>query len=216
MTAKIAGHPVPKGCNFLGEADAGIVLDFKRENSIYFNVKGSRRYEIDRQIDLRNKIIKMFEDNDWKEEWVVVTEIVKVDSATILISSNKKTHVEFKAKESSTIGNMDIESEASNAKDMHIKLIAEKTITPLFKLMGIAKDSKSGEFEIHTLGVETREEARRGISFNEVDFKPYEGLPLSNKCKRDILERKFEEDLEKGNDPILRKLKSVEKELEKY
>ncbi len=171
-TVKIRGKAALKE-SALGKMDAGLIVEFNKENSIYFKAKGTKISLISNQIALGDKIIRRYNDGKWKKEWVVVVEKVEADSATCLISSSDKSRIELIAKGNIPTANIDIadasaQFETALSRDLSTQIVAGKNITPLFKLKGI----KEEHGEITFGGGEPIGE----ISFKEVDFEPYEDM----------------------------------------
>lgn len=140
---KLAGKAAPKACK-LAEADAGFIVDFTKENSVLFKAKGTLTYAIDNIIALKREIMKRYESGDWDAEWVIVTHLIKAESATILIAGNSGSSIELKARGKAGIKKIDIADAEANfeisfSQGVETKIIGAEGITPLFKLMGVRK-----------------------------------------------------------------------------
>lgn len=146
VSSKASGT-VPSIGSVLKEAEAGISVEFNRENAILFKAKGTLSHAIEDQIKLGDEILKRYNSGDWNKDWIVVTEVVVADSATILISSSSKAKIELKAKaelniSSVGIASADLDVNPAFSKDLSTEMIASSGITPLFR----ARKVKDGWF----------------------------------------------------------------------
>lgn len=143
ISTKASGTVAPQGSS-LTQADAGITVEFSKENSILFKANGTVSPSIKDQVLLGNQIINLYVGGTWDKNWVVITEIVKAESATVLISSSSSSKIELKAQ--GDIGSAQIDIADANlgfelkfSKDLSTKVIAEESLTPLFKASKIRK-----------------------------------------------------------------------------
>jgi len=138
ISPKVSGK-APVAGSVLSEADAGFTVDFSRKHAIVFRAKGVVSSSIKDQIKLGREIKKKYEEGKWSKKWVVITELVRADSATILISGATSSRVELKATANVGAARLDI-ADASLAlnvafeKNIETKFVAEKGLTPLFKV----------------------------------------------------------------------------------
>ena len=141
ITAKFAGTAAPQGST-LATVDAGMIIEFGNSNAIYFKAGKTKTNLIENVIQLGQEILRLFEEGKWNKKWVVITELVEAESATVLISNSSNAKIELKAKgniNAPTIDIADAEAEftATFYKGMDTKIIAEKGLTPLLKVKGI-------------------------------------------------------------------------------
>ncbi|MBN1340097.1 MAG: hypothetical protein JXA03_12280 [Bacteroidales bacterium] len=183
ITTKLSGT-IPAAGSVLTEADAGISVDFARESSILFKANKTLTPSIDDLVALGKKIIELFKQGKWNKDWVVITELVKADTATILISNKGGSKIELKATANVSASDFDIADAAFEfapafSKGLETKIIAEKGITPLFKVMGIKSrlfmppvfTSKSVRAVDLLTPAEAKGKMRDKIYFGNVDFE---------------------------------------------
>lgn len=179
-TIKLAGKPAPQG-SVLGEADAGFIVEFGRENAILFQSNGSTTPSILDQDALGKEILKLYESGDWKKNWVVITELVEAKSGTVLISNSSQGRIELKATANIGTEAIDIADASANFehafhKDIGTKIVAEQGLTPLFKLKGIKsrwlgdpefqdRSLKSGEIPVEPTDAEKED------YFGSIDYQ---------------------------------------------
>ena len=138
VSPKLSGK-IPAAGSVLSQVDAGFTVDFSRKNAIMFRAKGTVCTSIKDQVKLGRDIKKKYEEGKWDKKWVVITELVRADSATILISSAVNSKVELKA--NANIGTRKLDIADANLdlgiafeKNIETKVVAEKGLTPLFKV----------------------------------------------------------------------------------
>lgn len=138
FTPKVSGT-IPSAGSVLTQADAGFTVEFSREKALLFKVKGAQYVSIRDQEKLGREIARLKEEGKWKKEWVVIVELVKADSATILISGSANSKIELKANANIGATKLDIadaslELGIAISKSMSTNIIAEQGLTPLFRV----------------------------------------------------------------------------------
>lgn len=185
IITKASGTVAPQGST-LGDIDAGITVEFSKENAILFKANGTLSPVIKNQIKLGREILELYRNGQWDKDWVVITELVVADSASILISSSSKSKIELKAKGEVKASNIDIADadlglEIAYSKDLSTNIIAESSLTPLFR----AKSVKGRLFgsplftqkSIRSIDLITPEKAKNDeslIFFGEAEYDDYD------------------------------------------
>lgn len=112
----------------------------------------------------------------------MIIELVNAKSATILISSSSNGKIELKAKGEIEAAKLDIadaelDFELSFSKDLSTKIMAEESLTPLFKASKVMSRLLLPPVfrmnKIHSMDVMTPEKARKSkdlLFFGEADF----------------------------------------------
>jgi hypothetical protein len=141
VTAKLSGTIAPQGST-LTNLDAGFIVEFGNENSILFKANQTRTNLIKDTVKIGNEILKLYRAGKWNKHWVVITELVKAESASILISNTSNGKIELKANANINAANLDIadakfEFGATFYRGIDTKIIAQSGLTPLFKVKGI-------------------------------------------------------------------------------
>jgi hypothetical protein len=141
VTTKLSGTTAPQG-SVLTTADAGIIVEFSKENSILFKANNTTSPSIKDTIKLGNQIIKLYKDGRWNKKWVVLTELVKAESATVIISNSSNSKIELKANAQVDARSLDIADAAFSfstqfSRGLETKIISAEGLTPLFKVMGM-------------------------------------------------------------------------------
>ena len=143
---KLSGKaPLPD--TTFSKLDAGFSVSFSKENAILFEAKNARTALISNLHTVEKEVSKMMEDQTWKREWVIISELMTTDSATIVVSKGKTAKIEMKAAAQVSSGALhiadaDLGLKASFEKNIGYSVIAQKGSTPLYRASGI----KSGLF----------------------------------------------------------------------
>lgn len=124
------------------EGEFGIVVQFKDYNAVFFNGRGIKTLSIENQSQVGNEIIKRYKDGRWNKDFVVITELVTADCATILVSNSNVGRLDLLSKDSIHASRVDLANpkakfETAFMKDIHTKLICARDLTPLFRIKGI-------------------------------------------------------------------------------
>ena len=184
ITTKASGKTISD--SNLGKVDAGISVEFSKENAVVFKANKTTSPCIENQIELGKKIIKLYKAGKWDKDWAVVTELVHAESSTILISSSKNGKIDLRANGELSQKQMDIASAEAQfemvfSKDMSTKIIAQEGLTPLFKvskvksrlfLKPVFKANKIKAMDITTPQKVAEKEDL--VYFEEVEMNDYE------------------------------------------
>lgn len=141
VTTKTSGTIAPQG-SVLTDMDAGIIVEFSKEHSSLFKAKNTTSPSIKDSIKLGNQILELYKEGKWNKYWVIITELVKAESATVIISNSSNSKIELKANANIDALNFDIADaefkfSTQFSRDLDTKIISAESLTPLFKIMGI-------------------------------------------------------------------------------
>jgi hypothetical protein len=126
----------------LDVADAGIVVTFGSNAGVVFEATGTEHQLIADVDALDRTILDAHEHGEWKDDWVVISDLMMATSATILISQGRDAAIGLKAKMQVprlSLANLDAGFEITNEKNMNVAIICQSGLTPLFKVRGINK-----------------------------------------------------------------------------
>lgn len=134
---KAAGS-APVAGSALSVADAGVAIKFSRSQAVVFEAGGCKIEAVADIGELGQRLIKLYQSGKWNEDYYVVTEVVKADATTILISSDAGASVELKASggvnaATLSLASLDAQLQTASTSKMGYELVAEKGLTPLFK-----------------------------------------------------------------------------------
>ncbi len=141
VTTKLSGTVAPQG-SVLTNLDAGIIVEFSKENSTLFKANNTTSPSIADSIKLGEQILELYREGKWNKNWVIITELVEAENATVIISNNSNSKIELKANaniDAPTFDIADAEFKFSTqfSKGLETKIISAEGLTPLFKVMGM-------------------------------------------------------------------------------
>ncbi len=119
-------------------------IDFKKDESVLFELTGCRLTEVANTADLRKQVLQKYEAKNWKKEWLIITQVITAASGTIIIAENANTSLHLTAKADVNLGRINL-ADASlditvNSKGSGIhEYIAKNELSPLYKCMGLVK-----------------------------------------------------------------------------
>jgi hypothetical protein len=174
---KLAGE-APAAGSTLATADAGIALDFSKEHAIVFRATGCRSTRIKNQLALGAAVLAKYQTGAWPDDLVVVTEAVSAASATIVISSGDKAHLDLRASGKADaaglhLANAEAKLQIARESNIGTKIIAEAKLTPLMRTSGVRKRIlRDAVFRSErAVPTGTGEE----LAFDDVEYEDYGG-----------------------------------------
>lgn len=125
-----------------GNNEMSFVVDFVRGNAVLFQLDGVTITSVRDAIVLGKEVLKRYSNGNWEKEWVVITELVRAERATILVSNSAEGRLELNASfgqkhAPSNLAQLGTQFSVVSQRDLEVKMISEKSTSPLFKLMGI-------------------------------------------------------------------------------
>ena len=120
--------------------NGNINITFSKEQAILFDSKGVQIFGIEDLFELTQKIEAKYKEGTWKKNWKVITEVVKVESATILIAKGQHASIELKANTPGLAENINLaDADVAIVKEngLHTKIIASSSLIPLYRMKGI-------------------------------------------------------------------------------
>ncbi len=156
ITAKISGT-APAAGSVLSETDAGFSFEFSGDNSIVFQTGNHRTHQLINLAEIEEAILEKYREGNWAKDWVIVTEVIEVDAATIIISNSSNGRLELKASASIGLNKMTLTDAALNLsvareQGSTLKYIAQNGLTPLYRVMGL-RSPWLGNTHLTTKGV---------------------------------------------------------------
>nr|HPQ97404.1 hypothetical protein [Thiolinea sp.] len=99
ITFKAAGDSNPR-FEAVTQGSAGALVEFSRDGAVVLQLKGAASHRIADQPALYRALLRavvLGDQAQWQRDWVVITEVVQAQSATILISDSAGSRLELKA-----------------------------------------------------------------------------------------------------------------------
>jgi hypothetical protein len=167
ITTKLSGK-VPVAGSFLTEADAGFNIEFKSDRSVVFQSQGNQTDQLTNLAEIKKMILQKYKEANWDKDWLVVTELVRAKSATIIIANSSNATLDLKANAnmgapSLKLTDLSLELMVAKEKGSTLKYIAQEGLTPLYRVMGIRKPFPFGEIDVVTKGKPVTDEVEFDI-----------------------------------------------------
>lgn len=144
ISFKGAGEANPK-FEAITKASAGALIEFSRSGAILLQLRGVANHRIADQPALYKELLRSVvigDENQWQRNWVAITEVVRAESATIVISNSANSKLELKASGSvAPTSLVDVSADLSVARESQVstKVIAESGLTPLYRGVRVKK-----------------------------------------------------------------------------
>jgi len=157
ISAKLSGSAPVAGSAFT-EAEAGFSFEFKSEKSVVFQTSGHKTMQLTNLAEIERQILTKYDNGNWDKDWLIITQLVEADCATIIISNSNNGSLDLKAK--ANVGTQQLKlTDASLgltvAKEhgSTLKYITQSGLTPLYRVMGI-RHPLFAEPKLNTRGLE--------------------------------------------------------------
>ncbi len=165
----------------IAKLKAALKLDFSRERGVFFNAADCVTEGISNTDALGKQLIKRYDEGDWKKKYVVVTQVVRAGTTTVIISLKAGASVSLEA--TGDVQAIDL-ADASlrlrpvdNSSDSVYKVTSAEGMTPLMKLFRV---KRSGIINTGPAQFEPALAARPGT-------KASAGKGLAGPKRRDLL-----------------------------
>ena len=182
VTLKLMGQMPPVG-SVLSVDELGLSIDFSRANAVVFRAAGCQSQRLDNLFQIGMRVLELHKVGKWPQDAVVVTEAVHAASATIVISSGQKAHLDLRA---GTVdpGNLHVASvdarlQIAREDNIGMKIIAQSALTPLMRVAGVqTRLMRSPAFrgsEVATTKIpEVHNQNDELLRFEDVSYEDYE------------------------------------------
>jgi hypothetical protein len=137
IDTKLSGHVAPSGSN-LSLLDQGVLIRFSKDKAIIFRLAKCKSTMIDNMKPIEDTMISLQKSREWKDDWVLVTEVLRAQSGTIIISNSKDAGIDLLAKGRVNLATFDLADVGAHFKvvkrtNIATEIVAAKGLTPLFR-----------------------------------------------------------------------------------
>ena len=133
---KVAGSAA-EGFDFLGSADAGVAVRFGKQEGVLFHASGLRERRIADLAALEHDVRVLHGAELWDPAWVVVHEVLRVESLTVIVSSGSGASAELRAASDVSpavnLARLDLGLSLAGTKNLMTWLVGSAGLTPLFR-----------------------------------------------------------------------------------
>jgi hypothetical protein len=143
ITSKLAGA-APVAGSSLTDVHAGFSVDFKSDNGVVFQSTGNKTYQLTNLEEIETQVLAKYDKGEWPDDYLIITQLVVADTATIIISNSSNVHLDLQASANAQVAALKL-TDASlgltivrqEGSSMHY--LAEKGLTPLYRVMGVRR-----------------------------------------------------------------------------
>jgi hypothetical protein len=124
------------------KAKVGVSLEFDNKKSILFQTLGVKSLVIENLDEVQTVALANYKSDKWSKDWVLISEIVHMDSSTIIISTGKKNTLEFEASGDIATDKIQLADVSAGLKLVReagssTKIITSQGLTPLYRVKGV-------------------------------------------------------------------------------
>ncbi|MGN6637316.1 MAG: hypothetical protein ACTHJ8_00275, partial [Mucilaginibacter sp.] len=123
-------------------ASGKLTIDFAGSNGILFQSTGVKKRVIDNLADVEAVVLNRYASKAWPKEWVVISEIVLTDHATIIISTSSNNKIELGCSTQIDLNEIKLADPRLNLKlisekGSSTKIFGANNLTPFYQVKGI-------------------------------------------------------------------------------
>jgi hypothetical protein len=142
VTIETSGSANATGSIPGAELSGKVIINFNKTNGIIFQMHNSKKVVIENFTEIENEILSKYEQKKWSKDWVIVTEIIIADNATIIISTSNTNKIELACDAQFGLGpnklaDPKLKLTLVSEKGSSTKILGSKGIAPLFQISGI-------------------------------------------------------------------------------
>ncbi len=144
VSFKAAGTAPPQG-SALALEEAGFTIELGQENSVVFEAVGCRHERFADVDDVGSQILDRVDAKLWRLDYVLITEVVRADSATVLISKGGRARFEASIRGGGgefgavSIGDAKLGIAVRRSSSLGIEIAAQTDLTPLYTAYRVRK-----------------------------------------------------------------------------
>jgi hypothetical protein len=146
VTVKAAGS-ANQAFSALAGADAGMLISFSRRGGVYLQMRGITIERVEDKhalsVDLLDAVFAAEDRLRWKRDWVVVTDVVRAEVATVIVSQDASGQLELKAQgQIGTGGLVDAGAAFSVVREQGVGvcLLASADLMPLYNGLRVKRN----------------------------------------------------------------------------
>ncbi|MEO8962387.1 MAG: hypothetical protein ABI325_10920 [Ginsengibacter sp.] len=131
--------------NLIGSpAKGNITISFNSNNGIVFQMTESKKAVIEDLNKVEEAVLQRYETKSWPKEWVVISELITTDHATIIISTSSNNKIELECDVPVNFAKIRLADPKLNLNLVRetgssTKILGANSLTPLYQVKGIYK-----------------------------------------------------------------------------
>jgi hypothetical protein len=121
-----------------------VTINFTESNGVVLQMTGSKIRVIENLAEIEKIILEKFRNKDWPKEWVIISELVITDNATIIISTSSNNQIELGCSAHLSLGNNNLADPKLgltliSEKGSSTKIFGASGLTPFYQVKGVYK-----------------------------------------------------------------------------
>lgn len=156
-----------------------VVIGFGKEDGLIFQITNSKLETLTNLADIEGSVLAKYRDESWPISWVIITEVVTTEYATIIISSGSNSSITLECTGNFPLVNQslanpklkfNVVAETGNTT----KILGKSGLTPLFKIRGV-RDPFLSKPTVNTRSgshYDSGDLIFKRLDFNEAEFNP--------------------------------------------
>ncbi|MGW9584477.1 hypothetical protein ACWIGB_15725 [Streptomyces albidoflavus] len=120
-------------------AGAAMSIRFSHEGAVWFQAEACVAEAIENLLDLETQILSLYDAGEWKDDLVVVTEVIRAEQGTVLISDAGQGGIELRSQTEAPgfAGRTALRVTAS--RNIGTQVVGHGDLTPLFRAKGVQR-----------------------------------------------------------------------------
>lgn len=78
-----------------GMFEANLKIAFGDSSNVFFSFNECKSSIIDNYLELENKIIELYNNNEWDKNYYIITEFLEVERSTVVLADNNESEIAF-------------------------------------------------------------------------------------------------------------------------
>lgn len=146
-----------------GMFEANLKIAFGDSSNVFFSFNNCRTTLTDNYLELKDKIIELYNKDEWDKDYYVITEFIEAERSTVILADNSEAKIDFgvaipiganipipQLKSDFLDGKLSV-NESSSSK-ISTKIIANTGLKPLIKLSKLKVNFWTNEPDLDTSG----------------------------------------------------------------
>lgn len=177
ISTKASGQLSPEAGAVLGDTEAGLVIEFTKDNAVAFKANDTTNHQIVNLAEVEKRILDLSNTGRWNKRYVVVTNLITAGSTSVFVSRSSGGKVVLKANGELAPGKVDIADAAANfelagSNKMETTIVGEGDLGPLYRVMRLKTsffNPGNGSLDIKGGGPESKEELTE-VDINDDEY----------------------------------------------
>ncbi len=118
-------------------ANAAVEIGFSSEDAVFFNAADCKFSSVADKVKLGKEIMKRYRDKSWEREWVIVTDLIRAGSTTIVVSGSTNASILLEATggvQQINLADASLKLSVRNSRNVGYQTVSKEGVVPLIGL----------------------------------------------------------------------------------